>query len=205
MKKHVKEFFDKAVNKHEKYEQEKAKRAALKKTKNLTQSSSADLKKEESEADETMANSDEDISKDEQVTITPITPLDQMTNGGVKRKREADLGDGGTEMEDDEATQSKRARSDTPPTPPPPPPPPIDTPTAEDELWPVQETDDGNGFLEQEDSQARFIQEVDMETDLGSYQTNTSMNGNDDARTDNANLSGMHPERLRMLEAQGEA
>ena len=111
-----------------------------------------EVKKEESDVDETMEGSDDEEIKKEPNSVTPITPLDQVVNGeGLKRKREMEVNEDGIKMEEDEATPSKRARSITPPEPPPPPPP----PPAEDQMlldgkqslddWPTFEDSITNG------------------------------------------------------------
>lgn len=129
VKQHVKEYFDKAAAKRRDHERKKAEQ----KEKNVGGAAEATQKavdsivqKEEESDDEPGVNlSDDEMEKDKQDSDTPITPQDQFMHGdGLKRKRE-DRGDtAGMEVEDENATPSKRLRSETPPPPPPPPPPP---------------------------------------------------------------------------------
>lgn len=130
MKQHVKEYFDKAAAKRRDHERKKAehreKNAGVAEP---TQKGANPMARKEEESDEEpgVNLSDDEVEKGKQGSGTPMTPLDQMMNGeGLKRKRE-DTGDiAGTELEDEDATPSKRLRSETPPPPPPPPPPPAD-------------------------------------------------------------------------------
>ena len=85
------------------------------------------VKKEADESDggQGMEMSDGEPDKEKDGDVTPATPMDQITNGeGLKRKRGDDDDSNGINPENDEATPSKRPRSETPPPPPPPPPPP---------------------------------------------------------------------------------
>lgn len=140
MKKYVKEFFDKAVAKRREHDKRKADRQT-KEGGGPAESPAAVAdpgvkKEEESDGDQGMDLSD-DEDKAQQNSGTPITPMDQVTNGdGLKRKREGEEGPYYVRLEDEDATPSKRPRSTTPPPPPPPPPPsdglPIDQNTADD-------------------------------------------------------------------------
>lgn len=106
------------------------------------------LRKEESDGDAIMEGTDDEAMKDDD-SITPITPLDQMANGeGLKRKRGSDIGEPGVEL-DEEATPSKRTKSETPPTPPPPPPPPppSDPPAEEEEEEEARLSDESRPLL----------------------------------------------------------
>lgn len=130
VKQHVKEYFDKAAAKRRDHERKKAeqkeKNAAA--AEPIPKVADPIAKKEEESDEELGVNlSDDEVEKEKQDPGTPITPLDQTTNGdGLKRKRE-DPGDpAGIEAEDEDATPNKRLRSETPPPPPPPPPPPSD-------------------------------------------------------------------------------
>ena len=131
MKKFVKEYFDKAVAK--KLEHDK-KKAEHREKGGATAASPTPpiepmVKKEadESDGEQGMEMSDDDPEKEKDNVATPATPIDQMTNGeGLKRKRGDSNDSNGINADNDEATPSKRPRSETPPPPPPPPPPPAD-------------------------------------------------------------------------------
>ena len=156
VKKYVKDYFDKAVAKKKEHDKRRAERKAKEGGPTASPGNlevGHESKKDESDIDEVMEASDDEETKREPSSITPITPLDQTVNGeGLKRKREVELNEDGVKLEEEEATPSKRARSVTPPEPPPPPPP----PPAEDELmfegrqpldvWP---TDEGGMFNEE--------------------------------------------------------
>lgn len=126
VKKYVKEFFDKAVAKRREHDKKKAERQAKEGglAESLTAVPESGFKKEEeSDGDQGMELSD-DEGKGKQASTTPVTPVDQITNGdGLKRKREDEEGPNGVKPEDADGTPSKRPRSATPPPPPPPPPP----------------------------------------------------------------------------------
>ncbi|KAL8699158.1 MAG: hypothetical protein Q9224_001533 [Gallowayella concinna] len=131
IKKHVTEFFDKAVvRKKERDEKDAARRKKEGLPEKAKVENDVDAKQdEESDGERRMDLSDNEDVKPEPDLVTPITsatpvtPADQLTNGDrLKRKRngeEESNGDGGN---DDESTPSKRPRSETPPPPPPPPP-----------------------------------------------------------------------------------
>ncbi|MCJ1433816.1 histone methyltransferase set2 [Xylographa pallens] len=139
VKKYVQDFFEKVVTKKKEHDRKKAE-TRLKKGRSLKSlvdvKAEAEIKKEEeSEIDELMEISEDEDTKVGQNSLTPITPLDQITIGeGVKRKREDEDGLDGFMGEDDEATPSKRPRSVTPPAPPPPPPHDLDTPESNSEI-----------------------------------------------------------------------
>lgn len=128
MKQHVKEYFDKAAAKRRDHERKKAEQ----KEKSAGAAEPSDnvgdpiVKKEEESDEEPGVNlSEDEVEKEKQSSGTPITPLDQIMNGdGLKRKREDGGNTAGMGVEDEDATPSKRLRSETPPPPPPPPPPP---------------------------------------------------------------------------------
>lgn len=128
----MKEFFDKAVAKKKEYDKKKAERKGneVDVTQSIRPAAETEIKKEDEESD---VDPDLDVSDDDDTemrkpeTETPITPIDQVIGGdGLKRKREDTNGSHITKSEDD-ATPSKRLRSETPPPPPPPPPPPADS------------------------------------------------------------------------------
>ncbi|KAL8710925.1 MAG: hypothetical protein Q9220_004524 [cf. Caloplaca sp. 1 TL-2023] len=131
IKKHVAEFFEKAVaRKKERDEKEAAKRKSLGLDPAIPPAdSNASAKvEEESDGDQGMEMSDDDAGKfapnsvTPQDTETPITPADQLVNGdGLKRKRNGTDNANGDDLDDIESTPSKRPRSETPPPPPPPP------------------------------------------------------------------------------------
>lgn len=124
IKQHVKEYFDKATAKRREHEKRKAERKEKDGETFTPQKEMADLdvmKEDESDEEQAVNLSDDEADKGKQGSGTPITPIDQISNGdGLKRKR------GDTNDEPGIATPSKRVRSETPPPPPPPPPPPSD-------------------------------------------------------------------------------
>lgn len=135
VKKYVKEYFDKAVAKKREHEKKKAERRnkdgelAVSPTPAMV----APVKKEEDESDgdQDMAMSDDDeCEKPKLESATPVTPSDQLLQAeGLKRKRINDEDPDSVKIENDEATPSKRLKSESPPPPPPPPPadgPPLD-------------------------------------------------------------------------------
>lgn len=132
VKKYVKEYFDKAVAKKREHEKKKAERSSKEgeSAASPTAVTVAHVKKEEEESDgdQDMAMSDDDeYDKPKQESATPVTPLDQLLQAeGLKRKRAKDEDPVDMKLEDNEATPSKRLKSESPPPPPPPPPPPAD-------------------------------------------------------------------------------
>ena len=125
VKKYVHDYFDKAVVKKKEHDRKKSERKAkeLEAGGPLTLTTATRVKKEEeemSDGEHDVAMSDDEDAKLKRESATPITPLDPQSNAeGLKRKREEDeAGD----MKRDDATPSKRLRSETPPPPPPPPP-----------------------------------------------------------------------------------
>lgn len=129
VKQHVKEYFDKAAAKRRDHERKKAEQ----KEKNAGAAEPIQkvvdpiVKEEESDEEPGVNLSDDEIEKDKQGFDTPNTPLDQVMHGdGLKRKRDETGDTAAVEVEDENATPSKRLRSETPPPPPPPPPPPSD-------------------------------------------------------------------------------
>ncbi|KAI4190507.1 MAG: hypothetical protein L6R41_000742 [Letrouitia leprolyta] len=124
VKKHVKEFFDKAVlRKKERDENEAEKR---KKEGLPAGSHPTDKNDDESDAEPRMVLSGDEGERPEADMATPgnlatpITIADQLVNGDrFKRKRSSEERNGGGD-DDLESTPSKRLRSETPPPPPPP-------------------------------------------------------------------------------------
>ena len=128
VKKYVHDYFEKAVVKKKEHDRKKSERKAREVELGgpLTSTTATKVKKEEEEEEKSdgehdVAMSDDEDTKLKQESATPITPLDPQSNAeGLKRKREEDEPD---DMKRDDATPSKRLRSETPPPPPPPPPP----------------------------------------------------------------------------------
>lgn len=132
VKKHVTEFFEKAVlRKRERDDKD----AAKKKQDGLPQETttvSVDVdgkQDEESDAENRMDMSDDEDGKPQPETLTPIrsttpmTPAEQFINGErLKRKRDGEAESHGVGVSEAESTPKKQLRSETPPPPPPPPP-----------------------------------------------------------------------------------
>ncbi|KAL8734900.1 MAG: hypothetical protein Q9166_001252 [cf. Caloplaca sp. 2 TL-2023] len=131
VKKHVSDFFEKAVvRKKERDEKEAAKR---KKEGFPAETPKVDVgmgtkQDEESDGDHRMDMSDDEDEKPEPdmatpiTSATPVTPADQLINGDrLKRKRIGEEESNGDGLTDTESTPGKRLRSKTPPPPPPPP------------------------------------------------------------------------------------
>ena len=124
MKKYVHDYFEKAVVKKKEHDRKKLERKAkeVELGGSLTSTTATRVKKEEdekSDGEHDVAMSDDEDAKLKQESATPITPLDpQWYVEGLKRKREEDEPD---DVKRDDATPSKRLRSETPPPPPPPP------------------------------------------------------------------------------------
>ena len=127
VKKYVKEYFDKAVAKKREHENKKAMRRSKEgeSAASPTPALGAEVKKEEeSDGDQDMAMSDDDESEKPKLeSTTPATPSDLLSQvEGLKRKRLNDEDPEGIKSGDNEATPSKRLKSESPPPPPPPPP-----------------------------------------------------------------------------------
>ena len=129
VKKYVQDYFEKAVAKKKEHDKKKAERKPKEAQSGgpITSEPTAEVKEgeklENSDGDQDMATSDDEDTKRKQETATPITPLDQLLNAeGLKRKRGGDDDPDNIMNEDQDATPSKRLRSETPPPPPPPPP-----------------------------------------------------------------------------------
>lgn len=145
VKKYVKDFFDKVVAQKRAHDKKREERRAerekdeSKVAESLTLTTATEEKTEDLSDEEPGMDlsDDEGGDKSKQDSATPITPADPLMNGngGLKRKRAAENGDNGLEVEEEGATPTKRPRSETPPPPPPPPPPPsADIPVGADEL-----------------------------------------------------------------------
>lgn len=133
VKKYVKEYFDKAVAKKREHDKRKAERRAKEGESAVspTPAMVAEVKEEEeSDGDHDVAMSDDnEDGKPKLESATPVTPSDQLLQAeGLKRKRVKDEDPDSMKLEDNEATPSKRHKSESPPPPPPPPPPADGTP-----------------------------------------------------------------------------
>lgn len=131
VKKYVKEYFDKAVAKRREHEKKKAERRSKEgeSAASPIPAMAADVKKQDdSDGDQDMAMSDDDEDgKPKLESATPVTPSEQLLQAErLKRKRINDEDPDNVKLEDNEATPSKRHKSESPPPPPPPPPPPAD-------------------------------------------------------------------------------
>ena len=129
VKKYVKEYFDKAVAKKREHDKRKAERRAKEGESAVSPIPAmvAEVKEEEeSDGDHDVAMSDDnEDGKPKLESATPVTPSDQLLQvEGLKRKRVKDEDPDSIKLEDNEATPSKRHKSESPPPPPPPPPPP---------------------------------------------------------------------------------
>ena len=134
VKKFVKEYFEKAVAKKREHEKKKAERTS-KEGDSAASSTPAviagvkEKEKGESDGDQDMAMSDEDEDeKPKLAPATPVTPSDQLMQAERLKRKRANNEDADMKLEDDEATPSKRLKSESPPPPPPPPPPADGTP-----------------------------------------------------------------------------
>ena len=127
VKKYVKEYFDKAVAKKREHDKKKAERRNKEgeSAASPTPVIAAGVKAEgESDGDQDMAMSDDDEDEKPKLeSATPVTPSDQLLQAErLKRKRVNDEDPDCVKLEDNEATPSKRHKSESPPPPPPPPP-----------------------------------------------------------------------------------
>lgn len=128
MRKYVRDFFDKAVEKDKERQKRRAERNAKE---GKAQNSLVGAEKpgvgggEENPRTEDleMATSDQDEEDLKPESTTPATPLDQLSLEGLKRKRDQLFEENGLDCNDPESTPNKRVKSETPPPPPPPPPP----------------------------------------------------------------------------------
>ncbi len=124
VKKYVQDYFEKAVVKKKEHDRKKAERKAKEVELGGPSASTTATRVKKEEEDESDGEHDVAMSDDEDARLkresaTPITPLDPQSNAErLKRKREEDEPD---DMNRDDATPSKRLRSETPPPPPPPP------------------------------------------------------------------------------------
>lgn len=161
IKKYTKDFFDKVVAQKRAHDKKKAERRAERakqagapveaSTPPAAQTDQNEKKEDLSDADPALDLSDDEGDEEsKRVSTTPATPADSMTNGdgGLKRKRNTEDGIAG-HMNGDEATPSKRQKSETPPPPPPPPPPAMMPPTQSDNAQheSAMEVDDEPGSM----------------------------------------------------------
>ena len=131
VKKHVKDFFEKAVTRKKERDAKGAKKSCQSGPPGASQANDDDTKAkedEDSEGDQRMDLSDNEAEPPEpdmvtpNQSLTPVTPADQLINGErLKRKRFEEQLDSNGGPDDSESTPSKRLRSETPPPPPPPP------------------------------------------------------------------------------------
>ena len=134
VKKYVKDFFDKVVAQKRAHDKKKVERRAEREQNEGKPAESPTLAtaKDEKKGDVSDGEPGMDLSDDEggekykQESATPITPVDPLVNGdgGLKRKRDTENGSNNLDMVGEDATPTKRQKSETPPPPPPPPPPP---------------------------------------------------------------------------------
>lgn len=128
VKRYVKDYFEKVVAQRKAHEKKKVERQAQKDSKE-SRGSTVVTPPETSRLDEHFGADDcMDMSDDEGTEIkpglaSPNSPVAQMIDiDGLKRKRhDGDDADGA--QQDEQATPTKRHKSETPPPPPPPPPP----------------------------------------------------------------------------------
>ncbi|PGG95870.1 hypothetical protein AJ79_09829 [Helicocarpus griseus UAMH5409] len=167
IKKYCKEYFDKAVVKQRAYEKKKAEKKAreasrsaasgskdgtLKPESSQSQEAQEVKKEEESDMEEDIKMSDDEMDKAEDKKSSPMS----MDENSLKRKRDAD-GSLDVDISAGGVSPSKRKKSATPaPTPPPRPPLESGTNTVEDKAWESlkrkRDGDDGNGYGSDEDS-----------------------------------------------------
>ena len=127
VKKYVKEYFDKAVAKKREHDKKKAERRSKEGESAVSPTSATfpNVKvEEESDGDQDVAMSEADEKEKPKLeSVTPMTPSDQLLQAErLKRKRVNDENPDSIMLEDNEATPSKRLKSESPPPPPPPPP-----------------------------------------------------------------------------------
>lgn len=125
VKKYVQEYFEKAVAKKKEHDKKKAERKGNADEGGFSEGTPPKpcVKEAESDDEQDMAMSEEEDEKPKRESATPVTPMDQLLiSEGLKRKRGIDSNPSFTEKGDEEATPSKRLKSESPPPPPPPPP-----------------------------------------------------------------------------------
>ena len=118
VKKYVQDYFEKAVAKKKDHEKRKAERK-------VKEEENSGMKGEEddSDRDPNMAKSDDDDAKQKPGSMTPATPLEQLSIAeGLKRKRTSGSPVDPWEEQGESSTPNKRLKSESPPPPPPPPP-----------------------------------------------------------------------------------
>ncbi|KAJ9666107.1 histone methyltransferase set2 [Coniosporium apollinis] len=153
IKKHVKEFFEKAAAKKKEYDRKKAERKAKEAAAKESSAPPADIKvngdhdKNKAEEDEKADVSDIELEEEK---IEPDSPSEPSPSSSeLKRKREESAN--GASPEDDDAAQSKKLKTETPPPPPPPPPPPAEE---------MPDSVDDSGFTNDADVSGSFTDEA---------------------------------------------
>ncbi|KAL8655245.1 MAG: hypothetical protein Q9210_000993, partial [Variospora velana] len=189
IKKHVKEFFDKAVLRKKQRDAKDAEKTKSNTAKGETNGRPDDC----SDGDENIELSDVEpeqlaLGTDiRTVAATPVTPADQLINGDrLKRKRSEDQESNGRGLDDVESTPSKRLRSETPP---PPPPPPDETPLGASNLL-------ASASIEEAAKQTQTLADVDMApgspaSEGPEYTEDDTINGFNGAGTRSMFLNGV--------------
>lgn len=151
IKKHVKEFFEKAAAKKKEYDRKKAERKAKEAAAKGASATPMDIKvnsdnaKVKAEEDEKADVSDIELEEEK---IEPDSPSEPSPSSSeLKRKREGSAND--VSPADDDATQSKKLKAETPPPPPPPPPPAEDIPDAVDDSGFTNDADVSGSFTDE--------------------------------------------------------
>ena len=163
IKKYVKDYFEKVVAQRKAHEKKKAERQAQKeaaqgasKASSAVSPPGALFPEEQNGTEHGMDISDDDGNETKPASASPNTPAQQSIDGdGLKRKRNDD--DDGIETPiEDQATPTKRHKSETPPPPPPPPP--------GDESFGNQENDFDSSERPAIVDQERIVDEIDAAT-----------------------------------------
>ena len=122
VKKYVLDYFEKAVAKKKEHDKKRSERKGPQDDPDVPSAagSTSEMKKDDdSDGDREMAMSQDEDEKTGHELATPITPLDQLQIAeGLKRKREGDANADGIRIRDEDATPSKRLKSESPPPPP---------------------------------------------------------------------------------------
>lgn len=129
VKKYAKDFFEKVVAQKKAHEEKKAARRGHNGSQGYAAKDSTALSppgnttlEDPKDAEHGMDMSDDEGNETKPGSATPSTPALQLANAdGSKRKRDENYEVEGTPMEE-QATPTKRLKSETPPLPPPPPP-----------------------------------------------------------------------------------
>lgn len=222
VKKYVKDFFEKAVAKKKEHDKKKAERNDNKEeTTNPSppvQDPSFKKEEEESDREQGMNMSDDEIEKKEPDSAAPTTPVDQTMNGEkLKRKRSDHNVANGFLAEDEEATPSKRLKSETPPPPPPPPPPPgggitsgqatpLELASADDEhgILQVSPQDRNGGVSNPTPNEDLLMEDIDPPRLLSAFDILQSRSGVQDASDSAPSPTLGNPSDLTPLESESE-